>query len=83
MSKMKTLHLLFQAKTETANNYKSHFPKAHLNFVEEELRFAEENLEIASLALSEGDRVTATNTIQALTESLLNIESLLMGESTL
>lgn len=33
--------------------------------------------------MSEGDRVTATNTIQALTEGLLNVESILMGESTL
>ena len=40
-------------------------------------------MEIASLAMSEGDRVTATNTIQALTEGLLNVESILMGESTL
>ena len=33
--------------------------------------------------MSEGDRVTATNTIQALAEGLLNVESILMGESTL
>lgn len=35
MQKMKHLDLLFKAKTETANNYKSHFPKAHISFVEE------------------------------------------------
>lgn len=73
IEKMKHLDLLLKAKTETYNHYKSHFPKAHLNFVEEELRFAEENLEIASLSMSEGDRVTATSTIQAITEGLLNV----------
>jgi hypothetical protein len=83
IEKMKHLDLLLKAKTETSSHYKSHFPKAHLNFVEEELRFAEENLEIASLSMSEGDRVTATSTIQAITEGLLNVESILLGESTL
>lgn len=44
--------MLYKAKSETAYNFKSHFPKSHLSYIEEEMRNAEENLEIASLAVS-------------------------------
>ena len=61
---------------------KSHFPKAHLTFVKEEMQSVEDNLRIAELAVTENDRVTATATIQNMTEALLDIEAILMGEST-
>ena len=41
VEKINFLRMLFQSKKEMANNYKSHFPKAHLNFVEEEMRIVE------------------------------------------
>lgn len=58
--------MLYQSKQQSANNYKSHFPKANLNYVEDEMTRVGENVEIAQLAVSEGDRVTATATIQSL-----------------
>ena len=82
VEKINFLRRLYQSKKEMENNCNSHFPKAHLNFVEEEMRGVEENLEIAQLSVSENDRVTATATIQNIAEALLDIEAILMGEST-
>ena len=47
VEKINFLRMLYQSKKEMENNYKSHFPKAHLNFVEEEMRGVEENLDCA------------------------------------
>ena len=44
LEKINFLRMIYLAKKENANNYKSNFPKAHLNFVEEEMRGVEENL---------------------------------------
>ena len=46
------------------------------------MRNAEESLEIAQLSVSEGDRVTATVTIQSIAETLFDVQAILMGEST-
>ena len=44
LEKINFLRMIYLTKKENANNYKSNFPKAHLNFVEEEMRGVEENL---------------------------------------
>jgi hypothetical protein len=50
--------------------------------VSEEMMAIEENLEIAMLSVGENDRVSATGTMQRVTEMLGEVESILLGEST-
>ena len=52
VEKINFLRMIYLAKKENASNIKSNFPKAHLNFVEEEMRGVEENLEIAQLSVT-------------------------------
>lgn len=54
-------------KREHSKNHKNSFPRAHLEYIEREMDRVDENIGIASLAVSEGDRVVATTQMQVLT----------------
>ena len=70
---------MIRSKAEMVKHHKSHFRKENLAYVEEEMRTIEDSLEIASVTVAEGDRVTATATIQGITELLLGVEAILLG----
>lgn len=75
------LQSLLSAKRQASYNHKNVFPQSRLNYAEREISRIEENMEIASLALSENDRVTATATIQEMTEAIYAIEDVLSGRA--
>ena len=75
--------MIYKSKNEEASSCKSLTRKSHLDYVEEQINIVTQNLEIAELALHEGDRVTSTATIQSIAEQLLDMEAILTGESTL
>jgi hypothetical protein len=77
------LQILIGAKRASCGDYKSRFPKAHLIFVESEMQKVLMNVDIAAMAISENDRVTASTSIQVVTEAILTVEAVLEGETTI
>jgi hypothetical protein len=67
------LQELLHIKKEASYNHKNVFPKYRLEHAEREMDNIEQNIEIASIALTENDRVTATNSIQAMTELIYSV----------
>jgi hypothetical protein len=70
---------MIKGKRATANNYKNRFPQAHLIYVESEMQKVYINMDIASMAITENDRTTASTSIQVVTELILTIEAILEG----
>lgn len=75
------LQALLFAKREAAASHKSLFPRSRLEYAARELGRIEQNIEIAALALSENDRVTATASIQEMTEGIYAVEDVLSGRA--
>ena len=68
IERMTHLRALTKAKRTASNNHKNVFPIYRLQLAEQFLEQMDSHSALATLALNEHDRTTATNSIQAMTE---------------
>ena len=71
---------LMKMKREECNSQKCLFPRQYLAIAEEQMEQLQHNIEIASIAVADEDRTTATTSLQVGAELVSSIEGVLNGE---
>lgn len=78
---MTHLRALTQAKRTASRNHKNVFPTYRLDLAEQFLEQMDSHSALATIALNDHDRTTATNSIQAMTELIYEAQAVLDGNS--